>query len=261
MSQRARSVTRGLRVVAVTGLALVVLLEFGALGGANAAHAGCGTYCWNVYAPYTAPSITWSSSGSGDSWISGPAVTASNGQFIDEQQTSASNSWGDLYTTLLLQGDTIHFQTQVGVTYTFSIVVEAWYTINGYCDYPMGSYGGYATLTVTAGIVGTSYSTSNEPINAGQTGICDLLVPHATGASPGVSPIPMKSGGWGGYDTLTLAIPNLPSGYWVPYVEITGYTYADAQFLAGVTANLNFGAGGYYCQWTNLNINWGPGEG
>lgn len=250
----------GFRVIVATGVALVVLVGVGSLGVTSAAHSSCGTYCWNVYAPFSPTGPGWSESGSGYQWNDGP-YAESNGQFIDNQQTSASNSWGDLYTYLVIQGDTIHFLTEVGVTYTFTILVEASYSISGWCDPPWGSYGGIATLNVVAGLVGTSYSASFEPINAEQSGDCDILTHHeAPGVSPSVSPGPMNSGGWGGYVTLTVA-DWIPSGYYTPYVEIIGYTYADAQILAGVTSDLNMGSGGYYAQWTNLNVNWGPGEG
>jgi len=261
MNRKTKSVSKGLRIVVVTGIALVLLGAYGAVGGARAAHSSCGTYCWNVYAPYTGSSLSWSSFGSaGYQWNDGPYATASNGQFIDNQQSSASNSYGGLYTYLLLQGDTIHFYTEVGVTYTFSVLVEGWYTISGWCDPPFGSYGGIATLTVVAGLVGTSISTSSEPINADQSGDCDILAPHGQAASPSDSPHTMNSGGWGGYPTLTFSVW-IAAGYYTPYVEVIGYTYADAQLLAGVTSDLNFGSGGYYVQWTGLNINWGPGEG
>jgi hypothetical protein len=260
MRRKTSLVTGGLRSIAAVGVALVVLLGLGALGGVNAAHSSCGTYCWNVYAPFNPTGPSWSTSGNAPyQWNAGP-YAQSNGQMIDSQQSSASNQWGGLTTYLVIQGDTINFHTEVGVTYTFTVLVEAAYSDTGWCSLPFGSYGAISQLTVVAGLVGTSYSTSNQVINAEQASECDILVPHGGGVSPALTPSPMRSGGYGGYVTLTLAIW-IPSGLYTPYVELIAYTYADAQLLAGCTASLNVGSGGYYAQWTNLNVNWGPGEG
>lgn len=251
------------RLATVAGVALVVLGAYGALGGARASHSSCGTYCWNVYAPYPGPeSVAWSESGSGYQWNYGPYASLSNGEFIDSQQVSSSNSWGDLYTTPWMEGDPINFHTEVGVTYTFSVLVEAWYVLNGWCDPPFGSWGDQATVTVVASITGPSggyYSVSDQPLNAQTAGDCDILAPHGSG-NLSVSGSPDITGGWGGFVTLTIS-EWIPAGIWTPEVAVTVYTYSDAQLLAGASASLNMGTGGYYAQWTNLNINWGPGEG
>lgn len=246
-------------MIAVTGLALVVLLEFGALGGANAAHSGCGTYCWNVYAPYISAGTPYTPSGGG-SYQLNEQSDYENGVMTTTQQSSAAYAEQEtLVAEPWIQGDQIHFYTPVGVTYTFTTVVFAGYSVGGWCVY--GEWVGEVKVTVVAGLVGTSHSVSNVAFDYPGSHACVLGPSHHGSGSASTSESPDGSGQGGWLVTQTLAIPYLPAGYYTPYVQIFAMTYAEGIGAAGATSSLNMQTGGFYSQWTSLNINWGPGEG
>jgi len=258
------STGRGLRIAGAVGAAVVALLAFGVLGGVGGAvanHTSCGTYCWNVDAPYPGPAGVYVNQGGGGNSYNG-LNTLSNGDM--DASLSTSNSYdnaGSEYIGPWMEGDPIHFYTAVGVTYTFEISVEASYSVSGWCIWPTGDFVGVADITVEAGLVGTSYQSSYQFPNAAQYDSCETFGPHHHGAGQSRILGPDISGGWGGVVTLTLAIPNLPSGIYTPYAEIVCYTYAGAAGLSGGTSQVNMWPEEYGGQWISTNINWGPGEG
>ncbi len=259
MSRRTRSVARGLRNVAVIGVALVILLGVGALGGASAAHSSCGTYCWSVYAPYISAGTPYTAVGGGSYSINEQADNG-NGVMTTTQQSSASYAEQEtLVAEPWIQGDQINFHTLVGVTYTFTTVVFAGFSVGGWCVY--GEWVGEVKITVVAGLVGTTHSVSTVVLDYPGFDACTLpFSPHGSG-NASTSESPDGNGQGGALVTQTLAIPNLPAGYYTPYVQIFAMTYAEGIGVAGATSSLNMQTGGFYAQWTNLNINWGPGEG
>jgi hypothetical protein len=250
------SVSKGLRIVMVSGIAVVLLAAFGGLGTARADHTSCGTYCWNVYAPYPGPDGTpYSQSGSGNS--ANIQADPTNGILETSQQSSAStDQLSEFYAEPYIEGDPIDFYTSVGVTFTFSTVVEASYSISGSCTF--GENSGVVEVWVTAGLYGTSYTTTTEVFEAQQPQEC-VFSPHGSGTQA-ASVNPDISGGWGGTVNQVVS-DDISSGIYTPYVQVTALTYAEVDGLGSVTSSLNMETGGYYAQWISLNINWGPGEG
>lgn len=255
MNRSAQSITRGLRVVAVVGVALVVLLAYGAFGTARATHSSCGEYCWNVYAPYINAGTPYSESGSGNQAII--QADYENGDLETSQQSQASSDQQSIfYAEPWIEGNPPDFYTPVGVTLTFTTVVEASYTISTSCY--LGESVGIVEVWVEAGLAGTSYAVTNEVFEAQQPDEC-ILSPHGSGATS--TPVSHDiSGGWGGVVTSIVA-DYIPAGVYTPFVQIIAETYAEVDGIGGATSSLNMETGGYYAQWINVNINWGPGEG
>jgi hypothetical protein len=254
-----RPSTKGLRTVAAMGVALLALLGFGISGTASAAHSSCGTYCWNVYAPFISDGSPYTVTGGGSFQLNEQSDD-SNGVMTTTQESSASYSEQEiLVAEPWIEGDQIHFFTPVGVTYTFTSVVFAGYSAGGWCVY--GEWEGIVEITVVAGLVGTSYTVSNTVLDYPQVDFCTIDFSHHA-SDPGSTPVQKDGSGQGGWlVTQTLAIPDLPSGYYTPYVQVFAETYFEAIGAAGGSSALNMQTGGFYAQWDGVNINWGPGEG
>jgi hypothetical protein len=259
MRQRTRLVTRGFGTAAVIGVALVLLVASGGVGGARAVHSSCGDYCWYVTAPYNG--VSWantSSSGAGSFTydVQSSPVTGIMESYQQSVATAAEQEIG--YALPTIMGDPIDFYTAVDVLYTFTTFVIAGYSVGGSCVLD-GEWEGVVSVSVIARISGPmSYSTEAPVFTYDTSGGCVFSSPHGNGsASPTESPD--GSGEYGMVVTQTLNV-YLPAGIYTPVVETVAETYAEALGISSVTSTLNMETGGFYSEWDSVEINWGPGE-
>lgn len=263
MRWKTGSVTRGHRIVTVVGAALVVvvMLAYGVSGTATAVKVSCGTYCRNIVPPYPVALTSYVVSGGGSYSL---FVSSDNqtGVMLDSQQSSASYAEQEiLYGIPALEGDSQNFQTEVGIDYTFTTVLDAAYSMSGWCIPPYGEWVAIVGIEVEVGLVGQPYSTTSWFFEYTNGGSCILFGPQAPGNSALSEKRGTASGDPEGTMTQVLAIWIPAGGPYTPFVELYVYTYAEGIGLAGASASINMATGGYYAQWTSVNSNWGPGEG